>query len=174
MATRSASVYRQYSPMKKPLFRMLWWDSVAPLGNPVVPLVYWMLIGSSKASVASRAASASGSSPAAAASVAATPAARTLSQPSVLMEIPSSRRGPPCGQRGRLVPGGGRVHRGHPGGQQLVPALSADEDHVFQAGQADADLADHRPVIAGLEALRADQQLDAGLAQHVGQLVGAV
>ena len=31
--------------MKNPLFRMLWWDSVAPFGNPVVPLVYWMLIG---------------------------------------------------------------------------------------------------------------------------------
>ena len=34
--------------MKKPLLRMLWWDRVAPLGKPVVPLVYWMLIGSSK------------------------------------------------------------------------------------------------------------------------------
>src|SRR5438094_213974 len=33
--------------MKKPLLRMLWWLSVAPLGKPVVPLVYWMLIGSS-------------------------------------------------------------------------------------------------------------------------------
>ena len=31
---------------------MLWCDSVAPLGKPVVPDVYWMLIGSSKASVA--------------------------------------------------------------------------------------------------------------------------
>ncbi len=27
---------------------MLWWLSVAPLGKPVVPLVYWMLMGSSK------------------------------------------------------------------------------------------------------------------------------
>ena len=33
--------------MKKPLLRMLWWLSVAPLGKPVVPLVYWMLIASS-------------------------------------------------------------------------------------------------------------------------------
>ena len=32
---------------KYPLLRMLWWVSVAPLGKPVVPLVYWMLIGSS-------------------------------------------------------------------------------------------------------------------------------
>ena len=45
MHTRSASVYRQPSPMKKPLLRMLRWLSVAPFGNPVVPLVYWMLIG---------------------------------------------------------------------------------------------------------------------------------
>jgi hypothetical protein len=93
MATRSSSVYRQYSPMKKPLFRMLWWDSVAPLGNPVVPLVYWMLIGSSKASAASRPASASGPSPAAAASAAATPAASSLSQASVFRKITSSRPG---------------------------------------------------------------------------------
>ena len=49
MQTRSSSVYAHPSPMKKPLFRMLWWVSVAPLGKPVVPLVYWMLIGSSKA-----------------------------------------------------------------------------------------------------------------------------
>ena len=31
---------------------MLWCESVAPLGKPVVPEVYWMLIGSSKARVA--------------------------------------------------------------------------------------------------------------------------
>ena len=36
--------------MKKPLFRMLWCESVAPLGKPVVPEVYWMLIGSSNCS----------------------------------------------------------------------------------------------------------------------------
>ncbi len=36
---------------------MLWWDSVAPLGKPVVPLVYWMLIGSSNCSSADRASS---------------------------------------------------------------------------------------------------------------------
>ncbi len=47
--------------MKKPLLRMLWWDRVAPFGKPVVPLVYWMLIGSSKDRPASRAASGSGS-----------------------------------------------------------------------------------------------------------------
>ena len=29
---------------------MLWWLSVAPFGKPVVPLVYWMLIGSSESS----------------------------------------------------------------------------------------------------------------------------
>ena len=30
---------------------MLWWLSVAPLGKPVVPLVNWMLMGSSNCSV---------------------------------------------------------------------------------------------------------------------------
>ena len=34
---------------------MLWCESVAPLGKPVVPLVYWMLTGSSKATSAARA-----------------------------------------------------------------------------------------------------------------------
>ena len=43
--------------MKWPLLRMLWCESVAPFGNPVVPDVYWMLIGSSNWSSASRAAS---------------------------------------------------------------------------------------------------------------------
>ena len=36
----------QPSPTKNPLLRMLRCDRVAPLGKPVVPLVYWMLIGS--------------------------------------------------------------------------------------------------------------------------------
>src|SRR5882672_3418708 len=60
MQMRSFSVSRIVSPMKKPLLRMLWWVSVAPFGMPVVPLVNWMLIGSSNcsrdASLASRAA----------------------------------------------------------------------------------------------------------------------
>jgi hypothetical protein len=33
-----------------PLLRMLWWLSVAPLGEPVVPLVNWMLMASSNCS----------------------------------------------------------------------------------------------------------------------------
>ena len=36
------------------LFKMLWCVSVAPLGLPVVPLVYWMLMGSSVSSCSSR------------------------------------------------------------------------------------------------------------------------
>ena len=51
---RGGSVHA--SPMKKPLFRMLWCESVAPLGKPVVPEVYWMLIASSNCSELSRAA----------------------------------------------------------------------------------------------------------------------
>ena len=48
MQTLSASEYPKISPQEKPLLRMLWCDSVAPFGVPVVPEVYWMLIGSSK------------------------------------------------------------------------------------------------------------------------------
>src|SRR3954465_6484982 len=46
---------------------MLWWLSVAPLGKPVVPLVYWMLIGSSNCRPEERLRSASGSVPSASA-----------------------------------------------------------------------------------------------------------
>jgi hypothetical protein len=42
---------------------MLWWDRVAPLGKPVVPEVYWMLMGSSALSPALASASAAGSAP---------------------------------------------------------------------------------------------------------------
>ena len=54
MHTRSTSVYWHASPMNSPLFKMLRWLSVAPLGKPVVPLVYWILIGSSGWSCALR------------------------------------------------------------------------------------------------------------------------
>lgn len=37
MHRRSSGVRRMASPTKKPLFRMLRWVSVAPLGKPVVP-----------------------------------------------------------------------------------------------------------------------------------------
>ena len=114
--------------MKNPLFRMLWWDRVAPLGNPVVPLVYWMLIGSSKPS-----------------------------------------RGLPLGQL--VLPAGHRHGAGH---EQLIPVGRAQVDHPGEIGKIPADLLDHGPVIAGLERLRADQQPDPGLAQHVSQLVAAV
>ncbi|SLI19425.1 Uncharacterised protein [Mycobacteroides abscessus subsp. abscessus] len=40
---------------------MLWWLSVAPLGKPVVPEVYWMLIGSSMVSSAPSSANRTGS-----------------------------------------------------------------------------------------------------------------
>ena len=49
MQIRSSWVMPCSSVVKYPLFRMLRWVSVAPLGNPVVPDVYWMLIGSSGA-----------------------------------------------------------------------------------------------------------------------------
>ena len=54
---------------------MLRWLSVAPLGKPVVPEVYWMLIASLVSSVAARAASSS--------SVTDSPAATSSAQSSV-------------------------------------------------------------------------------------------
>ncbi len=51
------------SPMMKPLFTTLWWVSTTPFGKPVVPLVYWMLSGSSKSRDAPRSASSSSLTP---------------------------------------------------------------------------------------------------------------
>src|SRR6266480_1160034 len=59
MQSRSRGVSRMRSPIQKPLLRMLWCVSIAPLGKPVVPEVYWMLIMSSKSSEACRSARAS-------------------------------------------------------------------------------------------------------------------
>ena len=47
--------------MKKPLLRMLWWVSVAAFGEPVVPEVNWMLMGSSNCVLARRSARVAGS-----------------------------------------------------------------------------------------------------------------
>ena len=52
MHKRSLSVNFIVSETKYPLFRILKWVRVAPLGNPVVPLVNCMLIGSSGCSKA--------------------------------------------------------------------------------------------------------------------------
>ena len=58
MQSRSSAVKLISSVVKKPLLRMLRWLSVAPLGRPVVPEVYWMLIGSWGSRVAMRPATA--------------------------------------------------------------------------------------------------------------------
>ena len=42
MHTRSRSVYSNRRPTNNALLTRLWWLSVAPFGEPVVPLVYWM------------------------------------------------------------------------------------------------------------------------------------
>ena len=47
--TRSSAENFCRSPMAKPLLRMLQWVSITPLGKPVVPEVYCMLITSSEA-----------------------------------------------------------------------------------------------------------------------------
>ncbi|BCO38345.1 hypothetical protein MHEC_47780 [Mycobacterium heckeshornense] len=57
MHSRSSRFRLSNSVTKKPLLRMLRCDSVAPLGNPVVPEVYWTLTGSVLANAAERAVS---------------------------------------------------------------------------------------------------------------------
>ena len=52
MHSRSSGPKLISSVVKYPLLRMLRCDSVAPFGKPVVPEVYWMLIGSLLSSVA--------------------------------------------------------------------------------------------------------------------------
>ena len=47
MHSRSSGVKPCSRVTKYPLLRMFRWVSVAPFGKPVVPDVYWMLIGSS-------------------------------------------------------------------------------------------------------------------------------
>ncbi len=68
MQSRSSAVKPISSVVKKPLFRMLRWLRVAPFGRPVVPEVYWMLIGSVFARVACRSATAPASTDSPAAS----------------------------------------------------------------------------------------------------------
>lgn len=43
----SLSVSLIFYPIKKPLFKILTWDRVAPFGDPVVPEVNYILVGSS-------------------------------------------------------------------------------------------------------------------------------
>ena len=83
--------------MLRALFRMLWCVSVAPLGLPVVPLVYWMLIGSSQWSDDSRARSASSSLP----SLAPTSAgqSRSRSPPATVVPIVTTRSSPGSSSR---------------------------------------------------------------------------
>ena len=59
-------------------------------------------------------------------------------------------------------------------GQQVRPVGRAEEDRALQAGTLARHLADHRPVVAGLEALRGHEQPQPGLPHDVGQLVRPV
>jgi hypothetical protein len=58
--------------------------------------------------------------------------------------------------------------------QQLLPAWITEEDHLAQLGALVANVGDHCAVVDGLELGRAHQHGDAGLLEHVAQLVGAV
>ena len=59
-------------------------------------------------------------------------------------------------------------------GEQLVPVGRAEVDDASQPVDLAAHLLDHAAVVAGLERLRRDERRDAGLAEDVLQLVGAV
>ena len=59
-------------------------------------------------------------------------------------------------------------------GHEVVPRGPADDDDVPQVRTALARLVDHREVVRPLEGRSRDEDRDAGLAQDVGQLVGAV
>ncbi len=104
---------------------MLRWLRVAPLGNPVVPDVYWMLIAS------------------------------------VLLE---------AGLDLRQALGADPLGAGERSRQLSVPMRTT----CSRPGDVAADLLDHRGVVAGLERRRGHDHPDAGLAQHVPQLVRPV
>ena len=59
-------------------------------------------------------------------------------------------------------------------GDQRVPVVGADVDDPLESGVLRRGLLDHLPVVARLEGLRADQQLQSRLVHRVGELVGAV
>ena len=73
------------------------------------------------------------------------------------------------------------LHHGQPlgahlvgAGQQVAPRLLADDHDLLQLGALVARRVDHGDVVRRLELRRDDHHPDAGLAQHVGQLVRAV
>ena len=59
-------------------------------------------------------------------------------------------------------------------GDQRVPVVGADVDDPLEGGVLRRGLLDHLPVVARLERLRADQQLQPGLVHRVGELVRPV
>jgi hypothetical protein len=59
-------------------------------------------------------------------------------------------------------------------GQQVLPLAGAEVDDLLERRQLGADLVEHGPVVAGLEARRREHRPAAGLPQGVGHLGGAV
>ena len=59
-------------------------------------------------------------------------------------------------------------------GEQVAPAVRAEEDDLLQARHVAANLLDHRRVVAGPERRGGDDHPDPGLAEDVLQLVGPV
>ena len=103
---------------------MLWWVSVAPLGKPVVPEVYWMLIGSSGLSSACSRASSARSPP--------WPASTSASQSGV----PISTTWRSCGQFGRTCVDHRRVVGGLEAGRRDQHRDAGLVEHELQLVRA--------------------------------------
>ena len=146
MHRRSAGVRRMASPMKKPLFRMLRCVSVAPFGNPVVPLVNWILMGSWLSG---------GGNGGQARIVGAT----------ALDELRETQH------TTRPVSLAGFVDPDHAAQLRQARGLQGTR---LRTGQFRREFAQHAQVVAGLEARHAHQRLAAHLVQRVFDLGHAV
>ena len=145
MHSRSCSVNFIAPPMKKPLLRMLWWVSVAPLGNPVVPLVNWMLIGSSNCSVVGECGEAA--------------PLRVAAEPGDVVERQHARRALGA-DRDRRAAAPGAARRAD------CPAR-----RCASSGASSRSIAE---IVAGLEPRRGDQRDAADLVQRVFELGEAI
>ncbi len=122
---------------------MLWWLSVAPLGEPVVPLVNWMLIGSSNCSVAGK-----------------------LGKPRA---VALAAHGEHVGeaQKAALFVVADADQR------SSAPAAASTAGGPARSVDLRRQLAQHADVVAGLEAVGGDQRLAADLVERVFQLGAA-
>src|SRR3979409_1511905 len=130
--------------MKKPLLRRLWCDRVAPLGNPVVPEVYWMLMGSSNCSADSRSASCSSGTCAESRSSASHPSSSTRASPPRAVRAPAADLAEHAHVVG-LPEGAGEDEEAHPGLRERVLELGG----AIGGGEVDENGADRRGGVRG-------------------------